>query len=270
MSRKYVLHLTSSERAWLTRIAKGRCGRRHPAGWKMERARALLKCDEGPEGEGWTDEVIAAALDVSARSVGRWCRQAVEAGPEAVLERRAHAPRPCKRAGEGEAQLLQWAQSTPPDGRARWTLRLLAQALEARAVVAEISYETVRRTLKKRPDALAPGATRLPARARVGLRGPDGSGAGSLLPAARCAPSRGLHGRTAQTAAVRNADAAARATGTARHLRLRIRAARLLHPLAVRGAAGPVAHGQRHRPTHGRGLGALGQGAGGPPALPSG
>ena len=149
MSRKYVRHLTASERAWLTRIAKGRCGRRHPAGWKRERARALLQCDEGPEGEGWPDAVIAAALDVSARSVGRWRRQAVEAGPEAVRERRAHAPRPCQRDGAGEAQLLQWAQSTPPDGRARGTLRLLAQAREARAVVAEISYETVRRTLKK-------------------------------------------------------------------------------------------------------------------------
>ena len=72
MSRKYALHLTASERALLTRIAKGRCGCRCPAGWKMERARALLKCDEGPEGEGWTDEAIAAALDVSAHSVGRW------------------------------------------------------------------------------------------------------------------------------------------------------------------------------------------------------
>ncbi len=86
MSRKYVWHLAASERELLTRIAKGRCGRHRPAGWKMERARALLKCDEGPEGEGWTDEAIAAALDVSARSVGRWRRQAVEAGPEAVLD----------------------------------------------------------------------------------------------------------------------------------------------------------------------------------------
>ena len=149
LSLKYVLHLTSSERQWLTRIAKGRCGRQRPAGWKMERARALLKCDEGPEGESWPDETIAVALDVSARSVGRGRRQAVEEGPEAVRERRARTPRPCKLDGAGEAQLLQWAQSAPPAGRARWTLRLLAQELEARAVVSEISYETVRRTLKK-------------------------------------------------------------------------------------------------------------------------
>ena len=119
-----------------------------PAGWKRERARALLQCDEGPEGEGWPDATIAVALDVSARRVGRWRCQAVEAGPEAVRERRARAPRPCQRDGAGEAQLLQWAQSAPPAGRARGTLRLLAQELEARAVVADISYETVRRTLK--------------------------------------------------------------------------------------------------------------------------
>ena len=81
MSLKYVWHLTASERAWLTRIAKGRCGRRRPAGWKRERARALLKCDAGPEGEGWTDEAIAAALDVSARSVGRWRAAPTRRGP---------------------------------------------------------------------------------------------------------------------------------------------------------------------------------------------
>ena len=149
MSLKYVLHLTSPERQLLTRIAKGRCGRRRPAGWKMERARALLKCDQGPEGEGWTDEMIAAALDVSAGSVGRWRRRAAEEGPEAVLERQARAPRPCKLDDAGEERLLQLVQSTPPDGRARWTLRLLARELEAREDLPPISYETVRRILKK-------------------------------------------------------------------------------------------------------------------------
>ena len=78
MSLKYVLRLTASDRQWLHRIAKGRGGCRCPPGWKMERARALLKCDEGSEGEGWSDEAIAAALDVSARSVSRWHRQAVD------------------------------------------------------------------------------------------------------------------------------------------------------------------------------------------------
>ncbi len=71
---KYARHLTASERPWLNRIAKGGCGHRRPAGWKRERARALLMCDEGPEGEGGPDATIAAALDVSARNVSRWRR----------------------------------------------------------------------------------------------------------------------------------------------------------------------------------------------------
>ena len=79
LSLKYVLRLTAFERQWLHRIAKGRGGRQRPAGWKMERARVLLQCDEGSEGEGWPDATIAAVWDVSARSVGRWHRQAVEA-----------------------------------------------------------------------------------------------------------------------------------------------------------------------------------------------
>ena len=180
MSLKYVLHLTASERQVLTRIAKGRCGRPRPAVWPVERARALLKCDAGPEGAGWTDEEIAAALDVSAGRVGRWRRPAVTEGPEAVRERQAKVPRRSRLDGAGEAQLLQWAQSTPPAGQARWTLRALARALEARGIVTCIRYETVRCTLKKRTDALASGAAVLSAGARGGLRGPDGNGAGAL------------------------------------------------------------------------------------------
>ena len=95
----------------------------------MERARALLQCDEGLEGEGWPDEAIAAALDVSARRVGRWHRQAVEKGLAAALERQAKTPRFSCLDGAGEAQLLQRAQSTPPAGQARWTLRALAREL---------------------------------------------------------------------------------------------------------------------------------------------
>lgn len=154
MKLKRELRLTPSERQALTRIAKGRLGRRRPAVWEVDRARALLKGDEGPEGEGWTDEAIAAALDVSAQTVGRWRRQAVDEGPEAVLVRQARALRPCKLDGAGEERLLQMAQSTPPAGRERWTLRLLARELAARENLTPISYETVRRILKKRKVAI--------------------------------------------------------------------------------------------------------------------
>ena len=148
MSLKYVLRLTASERQALTRIAKGRDGRQRPAVWQVERARALLKCDAGPEGAGWTDEAGADALDVAAGTVGRWRRRAVVDGPEAALERPAKAPRSSRLDRAGEAQLLQLVQSTPPAGQTRWTLRVLARELETRGIVSRISYETVRCVLK--------------------------------------------------------------------------------------------------------------------------
>ena len=181
MSQKYALHLTASERQALTRIAQGRGGRRRPPLWQVVRARALLKCDAGPQGAGWTDEAVAAALDVSAVSVSRWRRQAVDQGPAAALARQPKAPRARRLDGAGEAQLLQLAQSAPPAGQARWTLRALAHELVARGIASRISYETVRRVLKKRTDALAAGATGLSAGvAGGGLRDPEGKGAGPL------------------------------------------------------------------------------------------
>ena len=181
MSQKYALHLTASERQDLTRIAQGRGGRRRPPLWQVVRARALLKCDAGPQGAGWTDEAVAAALDVSAVSVSRWRRQAVDQGPAAALARQPKAPRARRLDGAGEAQLLQLAQSAPPAGQARWTLRALARELVARGIASRISYETVRRVLKKRTDALAAGATGLSAGgAGGGLRDPEGKGAGPL------------------------------------------------------------------------------------------
>ena len=160
MSLKYALHLTRSERQWLTRIAQGRGGPPRPAGC----ARALLKCDAGPAGAGETDAAVAVALDVSAGSMGRWRRQAVAEGPRG----RDGVPGP-------GAAALQLAQSVPPAGYARWTLRLLARELAARGVGPRISHETVRRTLKnKLTYCCRGGAAPLSARARGSVRGIDG------------------------------------------------------------------------------------------------
>ena len=112
--------------------------------------------------------------------MGRWRRLAVAEGPEAVLEHQAKVPRASRLDGAGEVQLLQWAQSTPPAGQACWTLRALARERETRGIVPRIRYETMRCTLKKRTDALASDPAVLSAGARGGLRGPDGSGVGSL------------------------------------------------------------------------------------------
>jgi transposase-like protein len=146
MPKKYVLKLTDEERSELDRLVK----KGKAAGWKLQRAQALLKCDQGPAGPGWTDEQVAAAHGCTTRSLESWRKQAVERGPLALLERkpRAAAAR-AKLGGEAEARLTALACSQPPKGRARWTLRLLAGRLVELEVVGAISHETVRRAMKK-------------------------------------------------------------------------------------------------------------------------
>jgi transposase len=110
----------------------------------------LLKADAQPQGPGWVDERIAEAVEVSQPTVARVRRQYVEEGLEAALNRRA--PRRAYRRkldGEQEARLLAVACSKPPEGQARWTLRLLADKLVDLEVVEDVSYQTVRRVLKK-------------------------------------------------------------------------------------------------------------------------
>ena len=151
VNEKHVLKLSEDERGRVSEVAKGVRGRRAIAQWKVTRAKALLKCDEGEFGPGWSDARIAEALDISARSVENWRKKAVLEGPEAALERkrRLTPPVPPKVDGRVEAHITKLACSTPPAGRCRWTLRLLAERVVELAVVDSLSHETVRRTLKK-------------------------------------------------------------------------------------------------------------------------
>jgi transposase len=146
MHKRYVVALKAEERASLERlIGAGTAPAR-----KLTHARILLKADVPPHGPGWVDERIAEAVEVSQPTVARVRRQYVEAGLEAALNRRA--PRRAYRRkldGEQEARLLAVACSEPPAGEARWTLRLLADKLVELEVVEEVSYQTVRRVLKK-------------------------------------------------------------------------------------------------------------------------
>ena len=146
MAKKYILKLTVEERAELVRlIRKGKS-----AGWKVQRAQALLKCDQGPEGPAWPDQRIAEAFGVTTRSLESWRKRAVEHGPLALLERKPRAPSAApKLGGENEARLTALACSQPPKGLARWSLRLLAERLAGLEVVESVSHETVRRALKK-------------------------------------------------------------------------------------------------------------------------
>ncbi len=148
--KKYVVKLTLDERAELDRLVRvGRC-----AVWKVQRAHALLACDASEGGLGWSDEKIAQAYHCSTRVVELWRKQAVFEGPLSLLSRKAREPRPLKLDGEAEARLVALACSEPPDGHARWTLRLLASRMVELEIFETLSYETVRRGLKKTTSSL--------------------------------------------------------------------------------------------------------------------
>jgi hypothetical protein len=117
---------------------------------KLTHARILLKADEASGGPAWTDAAIADALDVSIRTVQRVRARCAATSVLTALDRRPqqnHKPR--RFDGAGEAHLIALACSAPPEGRARWTLRLLASRTVEWLEGDAASYETVRRTLKK-------------------------------------------------------------------------------------------------------------------------
>jgi transposase len=143
---KYAVALTEGERARLRTMVGSGAG---PAR-ALTRARVLLKADQGDGGPGWSDAAIAGALDVHPATVARVRRQCAEEGlgaalarkrPDRVYERRLD--------GRQEAHLVALACAAPPDGQARWSLRLLADELVRLEVVEAVSHETVRRTLKQ-------------------------------------------------------------------------------------------------------------------------
>lgn len=145
--KKYRVTLTAEEREHLyVLIASGKT-----AAKKLIHARILLKADAAQGGPSWPDERIAQALEVNTRTVERVRQRFVEQGFEAALARKKQ-DRPSRlRAldGAAEARLIALACSPPPDGRAAWTMQLLADKLVALAIVGAVSDETVRRTLKK-------------------------------------------------------------------------------------------------------------------------
>lgn len=144
--KRYIVTLTAQERSYMRGlISKGKT-----AALKQRHARILLKSDQGREGESWTDEEIQHALDVHPSTVERLRRRFVEEGLEAALKRKEQKHRKAKKIdGESEAHLIALACSQPPEGRQRWTLKLLADRLVALEVVDSVSPETVRQTLKK-------------------------------------------------------------------------------------------------------------------------
>jgi transposase len=146
MAKKYEVRLSEAERAQLRTLVG--CGT--AAARTLTHARILLKADRGEGGPGWTDQAIAAALEVGLATVARVRQAYATAGLAAAL----HQKRPAREYartldGEREARLLALACSAPPTGRERWSLRLLAEQLVRLEVVPAVSHETVRRTLKQ-------------------------------------------------------------------------------------------------------------------------
>jgi transposase len=138
--KKYVVDLTEVERQQLLDLTKkGRVSAR-----KLTRAHVLLLADEGRN-----DKAIAAALHVSVPTVERIRNRFVTGNVEHALKEQARPGARRKLDGKQEAFLVATACSTPPDGRSRWTMQLLADRLVELEQVDSISDDTVRRTLKK-------------------------------------------------------------------------------------------------------------------------
>ena len=140
--KKYVVTLTDAERQHLEQLlAKGKAAAR-----TLRHAQTLLKADQAV---GWKDADIADAFALSVRTVERLRQRFVEEGFEAALKPKAVPRLPRKVDGQLEAHLVALACSDPPQGRQRWTLRLLADKLVELDLVASISREGVRQALKK-------------------------------------------------------------------------------------------------------------------------
>lgn len=146
MPKKYVVHLTETERATLHQLlAAGKAAAR-----TLAHAHILLKADAAAGAPGWSDQQIVEAFEVSLSTVGRVRRRFSEQGLKAAAYRQAPTEPPShKLDGEQEAHLIALACSAPPNGRKRWTLRLLASKVVALQIAEEVSHETVRRVLKK-------------------------------------------------------------------------------------------------------------------------
>lgn len=145
---KYRVRLTDNERRLLLKkVSSGAAPAR-----EILHAHILLKVDQG--GERLTDAKAARALGVSSRTVQRVRERRCKEGLLPALARKPQPPRPQKRrlTDEAEARLVAVACSAAPEGRVRWTLRLLSRRMLELGF--SLSHESVRRALKKTNCAL--------------------------------------------------------------------------------------------------------------------
>ena len=151
--KKYIITLSEDERKALSDLtSKGK-----QKSQKILNALILLACDEGEhQTERSTNEEIARVLHISMRKIDRVKKRFVEDGFDAALDRKMGNRTYAKKTdGDFEAHLVALSCSEPPEGFARWSLRLLADKVVELNYIDSISHETVRRILKKRDQALA-------------------------------------------------------------------------------------------------------------------
>jgi hypothetical protein len=145
MQKKYIVRLSKEERNTLREVVKKLKG----GSQKARRAQILLKADA--DGPAWADNRIAEAFGCRRQTVEMIRQRFVETGFQETLDgkNRVDPPTPKLLDGEQEAKIIATRLGPPPRGYANWTLRLLARKVVELQIVDAVSYETVRRTLKK-------------------------------------------------------------------------------------------------------------------------
>lgn len=144
--KKYIVSLNPEERAYLEKLVK--TGKNSAS--KLTHARILLLADTNREDRGWKDADICQALNLNVSTVESIRKRLVEEGLEASLTRKVQKNRKAPvLEGKSEAHLIAIACGEPPQGKGKWTLRLLADKMVELGYVEAISHETVRQALKK-------------------------------------------------------------------------------------------------------------------------
>lgn len=147
MAPRYKVTLTAEEREELEALTRNG---KTPAK-RFLYARSLLLCNASPGGPAWTVEDTAAAMGVTNRTIEHLKKRFVENGMEVALERKAleKPPREIKFDGAFEARLTALACSASPEGRSRWTVRLLADKVVELGIAPTVSHMTIQNILKK-------------------------------------------------------------------------------------------------------------------------
>ena len=145
MQKKYIVRLSKQERNTLREVVKKLKG----GSEKLRRAQIMLKADA--DGPAWSDSRIAEAFGCRRQTVEMIRQRFVECGFQETLDGKKRPNPPTEKLldGEQEAKIIATRLGPPPKGYATWTLRLLARKVVELEIVDAVSYETVRRTLKK-------------------------------------------------------------------------------------------------------------------------